>query len=118
MVHFRALSMTYSCMLGEEFHWRRGQWLHASTKYGEAKARIPIGLIHMNVETEMLRIVLQAVLCRRNMDNQANGSGQIAGIRNAMLQKITEHPMAAENYECKTPNEQHIEYRTTFWPYL
>ena len=34
------------------------------------------------------------------MDNQANGSTQIAGIRNAMLQKITEHPMAAENYEC------------------
>ena len=31
------------------------------------------------------------------MDNQANGSTQIAGIRNAMLQKITEHPMAAEN---------------------
>mgnify|MGYP003497996211 FL=1 len=89
--------MTYGCMLGKEFHWRRGQWL-PSTKYGEAKARI--GLIHMNVETEMLRIVLQAVLCRRNMDNQANGSGQIAGIRNAMLQKITEHPMAAENYEC------------------
>ena len=34
------------------------------------------------------------------MDNQANGSTQIAGIRNAMVQivqKITEHPMAAEN---------------------
>ena len=90
--------MTYSCMLGKEFHWRRGQWL-PSTKYGEAKARIPIGLIHMNVETEMLRIVLQAVLCRRNMDNQENGSGQIAGIRNAMLQKITEHPMHKRKIE-------------------
>ena len=31
------------------------------------------------------------------MDTQENGSGHTAGIRNAMLQKITKVPMAAEN---------------------
>ena len=31
------------------------------------------------------------------MDTQENGSGHTAGIRNAMLQKISKVPMAAEN---------------------
>ena len=31
------------------------------------------------------------------MDTRENGSGHTAGIRNAMLQKITKVPMAAEN---------------------
>ena len=62
------------------------------------------------------------------MDRQNKGLGKIVGIPNAMLQKITEHPMATENYECrsKTPNEQNRAYHTgshtkengTLWTYL
>ena len=61
----------------------------------------------MNVETEMLRIVFSAFYAAETWTIlKAKGSGQIAGIQNAMLQMITEHPMAGENYECrrKTPN--------------